>query len=41
MADKLVRVENGVKVRVEKNGQFYWDFEHTLKGRKTKPKKSK
>jgi hypothetical protein len=26
MADKVVRVDNGVKVRIDKQGQYYWDF---------------
>jgi len=26
MADKLVKVVKGVKVRVDKSGQYYWDW---------------
>jgi hypothetical protein len=27
VADKVIRVDNGVKVRKEKSGQLYWDFD--------------
>jgi hypothetical protein len=26
VADKVIRVDNGVKVRVDKHGQTYWDW---------------
>ena len=37
--DKLVRVVNGVKVRVDKTGQQYWDFDPNPKvpGKTVKP----
>lgn len=41
MADKVVRVERGVKVRIERGGQYYWDFETSKKAKKGNKRKGR